>query len=92
MSPGNPNKLFQPIRVGSLTLSHRVVYAPLTRFRNDDAHVPTEMMVEHYAQRASVPGTLLISEATVVAPRAGGYSNVPGIWNDEQVEAWKKVI
>ena len=43
------------------------------------------------AQRASVPGTLLIAEATPVAPKAGGYANVPGIWNDAQIEGWKRV-
>ncbi|KAG6817121.1 hypothetical protein H0H87_012642, partial [Tephrocybe sp. NHM501043] len=46
---------------------------------------------DYYAQRASVPGTLLITEATFVDRRAGGYTNVPGIWNDEQIAAWKEV-
>ena len=85
------SKLFRPIRVGNLNLSHRVVLAPLTRFRANDAHVPTDIMVDYYAQRASVPGALLITEATFIAPRAGGYDNVPGIWSDEQVAGWKKV-
>ncbi|KAL5483539.1 hypothetical protein ACEPAI_8771 [Sanghuangporus weigelae] len=90
MSHSDP-KLFQPIRVGNLDLSHRIVMSPMTRFRADDAHVPTDNMVEYYAQRASVPGTLLITEATFIAARAGGYDNVPGIWTDEQVAGWKKV-
>ncbi|KAH8109473.1 FMN-linked oxidoreductase [Phellopilus nigrolimitatus] len=84
--------LFSPLKVGNVTLQHRVAMAPLTRFRADDAHVPTDLMVEHYAQRASVPGTLLISEGTFIAQKAGGYENVPGIWNDAQVRAWKKVV
>ena len=84
-------KLFQPVKVGNLTLAHRVVLAPLTRLRNDDAHVPTDLGVEYYAQRASVPGTLLISEATFIAPEAGGMPHAPGIWNFEQIAAWKKV-
>ncbi|EKM53345.1 uncharacterized protein PHACADRAFT_259653, partial [Phanerochaete carnosa HHB-10118-sp] len=54
-------------------------------------HVPTQLMAEYYAQRASTPGTLIISEATPVAPQAGGYRHVPGIWNDEQVAGWKLV-
>lgn len=84
-------KLLQPIRVGSITLGHRVSLAPLTRFRATDAHVPTDLMVDYYAQRASVPGTLLITEATFIAPQAGGYNNVPGIWSLEQIQAWKRV-
>lgn len=83
--------LFQPVRVGNITLEHRVVLAPLTRFRADDAHVPTDIMVDYYAQRASVPGTLLITEATFCAARGGGADHVPGIWSDEQIAGWKKV-
>lgn len=85
------SKLFQPIRVGNINLAHRIVLAPLTRHRADDAHVPTDVMVDYYAQRASVPGTLLITEAAFIAPKAAGYDNIPGIWSDEQVAAWKKV-
>lgn len=44
-----------------------------------------------YTQRASSPGTLLITEATYIAPRASGYPNAPGIWSDAQIEGWKKV-
>lgn len=66
--------------------------APLTRYRGNTKHTPTDLMVEHYAARANVPGTLMISEATYIAHKAsGGTFNVPGIWSDEQVAAWKKV-
>ncbi|KAK5108362.1 hypothetical protein LTR62_008392 [Meristemomyces frigidus] len=55
-------------------------------------HVPGKHMVEYYEQRASCAGTLLITEATFISPQAGGYNNVPGIWNSEQVAAWKPVV
>lgn len=84
-------KLFTPFKVGSTDLEHRVVMAPLTRFRADFDHVPTEPMVRHYAQRAVVPGTLLITEATYISPKAGGYPNIPGLYTDKQLAAWKKV-
>lgn len=84
------NKLFTPLRVGGINLAHRVVMAPLTRYRADDNHVHTDLGVQYYAQRAEVPGTLLVTEATFIAPEAGGYNNVPGIWNDKQISAWKK--
>ena len=83
--------LFQPINVGNVHLKHRVVLAPLTRNRANKAHVPTDIVVTYYAQRASVPGTLLISEAVTIAPEAGGRQHVPGIWSTEQIDAWKKV-
>ncbi|KAF7360493.1 putative inactive dehydrogenase EasA [Mycena venus] len=85
------SKLFQPALVGDVHLNHRVVYAPTTRFRADENHTPLPLVTEYYQQRASVPGTLLISEATYIAARAGGFKHVPGIWSDEQIAAWKKV-
>jgi NADPH2 dehydrogenase len=85
------SKLFQPLRIGGFELSNRIVLAPLTRFRADDEHVPLPMVAEYYAQRASYPGTLLITEATFISPRAGGYTNVPGIYNKAQIAAWKEV-
>ncbi|KAI5886274.1 FMN-linked oxidoreductase [Schizophyllum commune H4-8] len=85
-------KLFQPVKVGDVTLAHRIVLAPLTRFRATKfEHVPLPNVKEHYRQRGSTPGTLLITEATFIAPQAGGYTNVPGIWSDEQISKWKEV-
>ncbi|KAI0266618.1 NADH:flavin oxidoreductase/NADH oxidase [Russula aff. rugulosa BPL654] len=78
-------KLFQPIRVGTANLQHRVVLAPMTRKRANDQHVPGALALEYYKQRTSVPGTLAIAEGTFIAPQAGGYKNIPGIWSDEQI-------
>ncbi|KAI9463506.1 hypothetical protein F5148DRAFT_1276481 [Russula earlei] len=85
-------KLFRPIRVGTANLRHRVVLAPMTRFRADAEHVHGPLAVEYYKQRTSVPGTLAITEATFIDARAGGYKSVPGIWSDKQVAAWKAVV
>lgn len=82
--------LFSPIQVGAFKLQHRVVLAPLTRFRADDNHVPTELQKEYYAQRAT-PGGLLISEATFISPTSGLYPHAPGIYTQEQIDAWKTV-
>ena len=84
-------KLFQPIRVGTADLQHRVVMAPMARFRADAQHVHGPLALEYYKQRTSVPGTLAITEGTIIAVRAGGYRNVPGIWSDEQISGWLKV-
>ncbi|KAH7397996.1 NADPH dehydrogenase [Cadophora sp. MPI-SDFR-AT-0126] len=85
------SNLFKPLKLGNVELKNRIVLAPLTRFRADDAHVPLPFVPEYYAQRASVPGTLLITEATFIAPKAGGYGNAPGIWSEAQIASWKKV-
>ncbi|KDQ08779.1 hypothetical protein BOTBODRAFT_37639 [Botryobasidium botryosum FD-172 SS1] len=89
--PSFSSKLFEPIQVGDVTLQHRVAMAPLTRYRADEEHVHGQIAVDYYAQRASTPGTLLFTEATFIAPEAGGYANVPGIYTDAQIAAWKKV-
>ena len=81
-------KLFQPIRIGTANLQHRVVLAPMTRNRADDQHVHGPLALEYYKQRTSVPGTLAITEATYIAAQAGGYKNVPGIWSDKQILEW----
>ena len=91
MSAAIVPKLFQPIKLGQHWLSHRVVLAPLTRYRANKAHVHGDLAVAYYDQRATIPGTLLITEATFISAKAGGYDNIPGIWNDEQVAGWKRV-
>ncbi|EIW76946.1 FMN-linked oxidoreductase [Coniophora puteana RWD-64-598 SS2] len=83
--------LFTPVRVGDLKLQHRVVLAPLTRFRNHGDFVPGPLLATYYSQRASTPGTLLISEGTVIAPQAGGWPHVPGLWSEAQTSEWKKI-
>ncbi|EOO01373.1 putative nadph dehydrogenase protein [Phaeoacremonium minimum UCRPA7] len=64
---------------------------PLTRYRATDDHIPTPDFKDYYSQRGSVPGTLLISEGTFIAPEHGGYANAPGIYNDVQIKAWRGV-
>ncbi|KAN0140566.1 hypothetical protein V8E53_001775 [Lactarius tabidus] len=83
--------LFQPIRVGTSDLQHRVVMAPLTRQRADKDHVHGELAKTYYEQRSSVPGTLIVTEATFIAPQAAGHENVPGIWNAAQIAGWKSI-
>ena len=87
-SPEVVPKLFQTVRVGEIELAHRVVFAPCTRLRATKDNVHTDLGVTYYEQRASVPGTLLISEATLLEPH---LPHAPGIFTDEQIVAWKRV-
>ncbi|QIZ62878.1 alkene reductase [Acinetobacter indicus] len=82
-------ELNTPLKLGALELKNRVIMAPLTRSRATDERVPTAMMAEYYAQRASAG--LIISEATVISEEANGYLNTPGLFSDAQVEGWKRV-
>jgi NADPH2 dehydrogenase len=85
------SRLFQPLKLGRIDLKQRIVMSPLTRFRADDEHVPLPYVAEYYGQRASIPGTLLVTEATYISKRHGGYPNAPGIWSKAQINAWKNV-
>ena len=83
-----PN-LFEPYAFGSLTLSNRVVLAPLTRNRAGAGFVPSEFAATYYAQRASAG--LLISEATQISQQGQGYQDTPGIYSQAQIDGWRKV-
>ena len=81
--------LFQPVRMGPLTLANRIVMAPLTRSRAAAGGVQGEMNARYYAQRASAG--LIVSEATNISPQGRGYALTPGIFSDAQVAGWRLV-
>jgi N-ethylmaleimide reductase len=81
--------LFDPIQLGAIGAPNRLLMAPLTRGRATRGHVPTPLMAEYYAQRASAG--LIISEATGISQQGLGWPFAPGLWSDEQVAAWKPV-
>jgi len=81
--------LFEPLKVGALTLPNRIIMAPLTRLRGTVDHLPTALQAEYYAQRASAG--LIITEGTPVSPLGVGYPQVPGIWSAQQTELWKPI-
>src|SRR4051812_47168437 len=84
-----PSKLFEPYKLGPITLPNRAVMAPLTRNRAVAGMVPSPLAVEYYGQRASAG--LLITEASQVSQQGQGYQDTPGIYSSEQVAGWRKV-
>ncbi|MDN3309729.1 alkene reductase [Microbacterium oryzae] len=83
-----PN-LFSPLIAGDLSLANRIVMAPLTRTRARADGVPTDVMVEHYAQRASVG--LIVSEGTFPSAAGKGFEGQPGLVTADQVAGWRAV-
>ncbi len=81
--------LFDPIRLGAIHAPNRILMAPLTRARATAQHVPTPIMAQYYAQRASAG--LIISEATGISRQGLGWPYAPGLWTDEQTRAWRPV-
>lgn len=84
------NPLFTPLDLGGIVMANRVVMAPLTRSRADDAtDTPSELASTYYSRRASAG--LIVSEATQISPMGKGYVATPGIYTDEHVRAWTEV-
>jgi N-ethylmaleimide reductase len=81
--------LFRPLRAGDLQLDNRIVMAPLTRARAGRAHIPNELMVEYYSQRASAG--LLITEATMIAADQCAFTGEGGLFDAACVAGWRKV-
>lgn len=83
-------KLLSPFNLQGLMLKNRVVMAPMTRSRAGSERMPNELMSQYYAQRASVG--LIITEATVISKQGIGWQNSPGIYSDQQAEAWQQIV
>jgi N-ethylmaleimide reductase len=84
--------LFSPLKIGPYQLQHRVVMAPLTRMRAEKPSLaPRPLNVEYYAQRAT-PGGLIIAEASPVVNTGFGSPGIPGIYSEQQISGWRKVI
>ncbi len=82
--------LSNPFQLGDLTLSNRIVMAPMTRCRAGAGDVPTASMLTYYQQRASAG--LIITEATNVSPTSVPFEKAPGIYSDEQAAGWRPVV
>ena len=84
--------LFTQVQLGAIRLKHRIVMAPLTRSRSLQPNsVPGDSMAEYYRQRGSYGG-LIISEATNISVTSRGWFGAPGLYTDEQVQGWRKIV
>ncbi|MFZ1446847.1 MAG: alkene reductase, partial [Candidatus Dechloromonas phosphoritropha] len=82
-------QLFTSVQIGGQILPNRLVMAPMTRSRADDAGVPSDLSVTYYAQRASAG--LIITEGVYPSAMGKGYVRTPGIETEAQIAAWKQV-
>src|ERR1700734_235402 len=99
MCPGSPpgcsfggismSLLYSPAKLGPFTLQNHLVISPMTRSRAI-GNVPNDLMVEYYKQRASAG--LIITEGTSPSPNGLGYPRIPGVFSDEQVQGWERVV
>lgn len=85
------DKLWEPLSVGELKLEHRLVMAPMTRSRSTPEGVPTALNATYYGQRAA-DAAMIISEGTQPSADGQGYLMTPGIYTEDQVEGWRRII
>ncbi|KAM0519129.1 hypothetical protein ACHAPE_004128 [Trichoderma viride] len=102
---GADSGLLEPLAIagGKITLQHRIIHAPMTRNRGTPLHATStaenpnrewtanDLIAEYYAQRATEVG-LLITEAVPSSFEANGMPGAPGLFLEEQVKSWKKVV
>lgn len=84
------DSLFQPLTLGRHVLQNRIVLPPLTRSRSSQpGNIANELMATYYKQRAGAG--FMITEGTQIEPRGQGYAWTPGIYNQAQIDGWRKV-
>lgn len=88
-SSTNLSHLLSPYSLGDLSLKNRIVMAPLTRGRSGKDRIPNALMAEYYSQRGGAG--LIITEGTAPSKQGNGWQHAPGIYSDEQAEAWKQI-
>jgi N-ethylmaleimide reductase len=81
-------KLFTPAKVGDITVKNRIVMSPMTRSRAI-GNIPNDLMALYYGQRSGAG--LIVTEGTSPSPNGLGYARIPGIFNQAQIEGWKKI-
>jgi len=82
------NNVFEPFQSGKIEFKNRMVMAPMTRSRSDNAgNVATALTAAYYRQRASAG--LIVTEGTFISEEAVGVINVPGIYTAAQIDGWK---
>jgi N-ethylmaleimide reductase len=81
--------LFEPLRIGNVTLRNRMLLAPLTRQRSHLSGTPSDLNVEYYRQRASAG--LIVTEGTYPSEIGKGYLFEPGLCSAAHVAGWRRV-
>ncbi|OYT87828.1 MAG: oxidoreductase [Burkholderiales bacterium PBB6] len=94
--PANPAlppvpPMFTPYTVRSVTLKNRVVVSPMAQYSAVDG-VPGDYHLVHLGARAMGGAALVMAEMTCTSPEARITPGCPGLWNDEQRDAWAHIV
>jgi len=82
--------MFTPLRLRGLELKNRIVVSPMAMYSASEG-VPTEFHTVHYGARALGGAALVYTEMTCISPEGRITPGCPGLWNDEQEAAWRRI-
>jgi len=83
--------MFTPLRLRGLELSNRIVVSPMAMYSAVDGR-PTDFHLVHYGARALGGAGLVYTEMTCVSPEGRITPGCPGMWNEEQEAAWRRIV
>ena len=83
--------MFQPADIGPLRLKNRIVLSSMDMYVSENG-VPTDFHLVHLGSKALGGAGLVMTEMTCVSPDARITLGCPGLWTDEQRDAWKRVV
>lgn len=83
--------MFTPFKIRTVTLKNRVVVSPMAQYSARDG-VPTDYHLVHLGARAMGGAGMVFAEMTCISADARITPGCPGLWNDEQMYAWKKIV
>ncbi|QTH23195.1 bifunctional salicylyl-CoA 5-hydroxylase/oxidoreductase [Rhizorhabdus wittichii] len=82
--------MFMPFRMRDMTMRNRIVMSPMAMYSAIDG-VPDDFHLVHYGARALGGAGLIVTEMTCVSPEGRITPGCTGIWNDAQVEGWRRI-
>jgi len=92
---GRSNKtappMFAPFRMRALQVENRITVSPMAMYSATDG-TPNDFHFVHYGERAMGGAGLVFTEMTCVSPEARISPGCTGMWNDEHVAAWKRIV
>jgi 2,4-dienoyl-CoA reductase-like NADH-dependent reductase (Old Yellow Enzyme family) len=85
--------LFDPLDLRAVRVRNRIWVSPMCEYSVDRRDgVPNDWHLVHLGSFARGGAGLVMAEATGVTPEGRISPHDTGIWNDEQVAAWRRIV
>ncbi|HEX3423064.1 MAG TPA: bifunctional salicylyl-CoA 5-hydroxylase/oxidoreductase [Sphingomicrobium sp.] len=83
--------MFAPFRLREMNIENRIVVSPMDMYSAIEG-TPNDFHFVHYGERALGGAGLVFTEMTCVSPDGRISPGCTGMWNDEHVAAWKRIV